>query len=156
MVLKIVFTNAQERILRNKINPLVMISLEKSNGSILFRYSLSNKQTAEQAIWQFELHLSPSIVIQSMYSPVKWRGSYLNEDGDLMIHWGTTTDDDIQPGQSLSGYSISAISVPGIVPYYAEGWVPSPDSIVEDYEQDSIYHNLTPYGPVMLQLEYDF
>ena len=147
MALNIDLLYSQERQLLNKINPVFTIYLEKSNDLILFHYTLGNGLTAEQPIWSFELHLNTKIVIVNMNIPPEWRGNFVNEGNDLKVVWGTTTNADVQPGQSLSGYSISAISILGIVPYYTEGWVPSPDSIAEDYVQDSIYHNLTPYGP---------
>jgi hypothetical protein len=146
--LNLYISSAQEPIPGDKITPSLVSIVDKAGSIFNYHYVLTNKGGAEQSIWDFELHLAPEITILSISSPYMWPGSTLNEHGDLMINWNTYTNYYIQPGQSLNGYNISAISVPGIVPFYAEGWVDQPDSMAGSAE-DSIpgYTGLTPYGP---------
>jgi hypothetical protein len=149
------FMSAQEDsvIPGNRIAEQVSAVINKRDEAYSYSYTVSNGVRAEQSIWMFWLILPESVRVSNPKAPNGWdltygtgeRGNYL----DFELTWGSPSDADVSPGSSLGGFSFTTTnSLPGIVPYYAEGYAPAP-TFEEGMAEDSIpgYTDLTPYGP---------
>ena len=137
-------------VLRNKIAVQISITVHEEDSFLLYDYELKNGKGAEQSIWQFWLITSQNISIWKLRAPLGWDGTIGNvRDRDYSeINWGTSGDFDILPDSSLGNFSFISNSIPGIIPYYAEGYAPPPQfepGMAPDFIYG--YHDLTPYGP---------
>jgi hypothetical protein len=135
-------------ILRNKIDLRIEIRVKQTSDMLDYHYTLINGPKALQGVWKFWLILSPKLVVESQKAPNGWRASYGAQDDRLIISWGSPAKSDIMPKQSLSGFSVSSSSIPGLIQFYSEGYA-KPPSFPAGMAPDSIpgYDDLTPYGP---------
>lgn len=135
----------------NKITVRVNAVVKKINGnSFKYNYTLYNKPTSIQKVWEF------SLIIHSSKDSIKdanhkfgWYGPYSHIDQGYpnWVSWGSDSIHEIAPGKIEKDFSFTSVVLPGITEYYAEGAHKIP-SFDEGMAQDSIpgYDDLTPYG----------
>jgi hypothetical protein len=138
----------------NRIDLRTSAYVRQITDTLKFDYRLGNGISAKQDVIEFSLISSPEVHVQEKMSPHRWDAVAVYQD-ILMLRWLAHPRDSIEgyenplkPGNSLSGFSFKAKSLPGIISFYAEGDHPIP-KFDPGMATDSIpgYSDLTPYGP---------
>ncbi len=98
--------------------------IERHGDTALVEYSVRNAPGSQEELWTFTVEAPAAPVSIGLPSPPKlWKTR--SRYGDLSVaHWAAIGPN-IRPGSETPPLSFRAIGLPGIVPYYAEGfWLP--------------------------------
>ena len=134
-----------------EVVPHVVASLKNISNGFEFRYHVSNKETALQNIWQFLVEVKTEG--SNNITPQDWRVSIIERPNIRAASWGSRDSNrDIAPGDSLSGFGLSSTGLPGIVKYFARGYLEPPEGEIDFKEgtNDIFYNSVkgTTIGPV--------
>jgi hypothetical protein len=114
------------------INVSVGAVAEETINGFNYNYMLSSSKKSSQDVWSFMIeHQSP---LTNTLSPEGWSGMGTGITGGSPYSWSSDEADDfnIKPGGSLSGFSLQSAGLPGIVTFYAHGWVDLPTITEEE------------------------
>lgn len=94
-----------------------------------YRYKIQSLPTSVQDVWSFGIEYSPDVIGGEFpalgLSPTGWTGGKIVDSN--VYDWGSSFPDMIKPGNSLSGFRFPSSGLPGIVTFYAWGWVNPPE-----------------------------
>lgn len=145
---------------RISISASGQILKDLDKGIFSYNYIVKSNSQSEQNVWLFGVILPEKNIIIDAGFPVGWKQpgwsgkptkySHLREiKPPYSVSWTAPDGKDIKPSETVSGFTFkTSYGLPGIVDYYAEGYVSLP-KCPEGMAVDFIpgYDDLTPYGP---------
>lgn len=124
----------------NQVMPTVTMQMtyDATSGLYTYTYSVTNGASSAQAIDSFSIDFASGMT--NATSPTGWYGGvlYTNQtygwdavavsNPDAVVDGGTAPQSSvqIQPGQTLAGFSLQSMKGPGPVKYYIRGYAPIP------------------------------
>ena len=126
----------------NRIDLTVIPAVQSDQGGFVYSYDLMNGPNTEQEVYRFWVLAPKGVTISNLKAPEGWRVSFGPLGDSLSAEWGAWFNN-VPPKSSLGG-SFHAGSLPTIVPLYAEGWHPLPETEEEPLPG---YYDLAPFGP---------
>lgn len=144
----------------------VTVSQDLKSGLYTYSYKLSNSANSAQDLWFFALELGGDAAtgIVNPSAPKGW--TFAKAPGEPTVTWAATQVDSVpanfvddgsaipspyqvQPGQTLSGFSFQSPQSPTVVKFYAQGFTQIPQAVdaadlynagyaLTDYTNDSI------------------
>jgi hypothetical protein len=137
----------------NRIQIIVNARVSKApTQPFQFSYVVHSLAQSQQTVKQFDIIFRPrNDSIQQLSSALGWEPPGIATGTGWpfnLIDWWAQIPNQIQPGNSASGFAYKTFQLPGICVFYAEGNHALPWS-EEGMASDSIpgYTDLTPYGP---------
>jgi hypothetical protein len=113
-----------------EVRPTVIASTNKEDAKYIFGYTVANGVDALQHIWTFFVEIK-SKSFNSM-SPTDWHSSLIRRDSITAITWGSEDSlADIAAGKSLRGFKIVSTGLPGVVRFFAHGFLEPPEGEIE-------------------------
>jgi hypothetical protein len=146
------------------LSVIVSADIQTEGPALIYRYSLTNERSSLQDVAQFAILSAGVQGIEITSTPTDWLSNN-SIGGHELTGWTPLGRALVKPGQTVSGFSLRAESLPGIVEAVVVGFIPfeklpefpdgrAPDSVPES----SVLENsvrIRVLGPVAVPAQFD-